>query len=60
LVKHRGVYEIYIGRMLKKHKAALESMIVLRKKKGEWVEAHAAKAKIEEIRKALPPIKVRK
>jgi len=60
LVKHRGVYEIYLGRMLKKHKAALESMILGWKKKGEWVEPHAAKAKIEELRKALPPVKVRK
>ena len=52
LVKKSGVFQIYVG-SLKRNKAELDAVIARWKKQGEWCEPHEAKAKIEEIRKAL-------
>lgn len=56
VVKARGVYEIYVGNM-KRHAGQLDGLVKVWKKQGEWVEAHERKAKVRELRAALPKAK---
>lgn len=52
LVSLNGSYEVYIGN-LKRHKDGLAEVMKIWKKDGLWVESHAVKEKIAEIRKKL-------
>lgn len=55
IVKKLAVHEVYLGNIKKKaHKQGLDVFIAQAKKENVWVEAHAMKDKIQEIRTKLP------
>ena len=53
IVKHSGVHEVYVGNK-ERHKDGLAPLMKQWQAAGAWVEPHAVKEKIAEIRAKLP------